>query len=328
MKYPILLFIISISVFSHAGAAKYYVSSNGSGNSCTEELPCGSIQTAIDLANPGDTVKLAAGTYIENVKLGSPQAPNAKPGITIKGKGAEKTVIISAGTNTQRPAGVAADIVFDIWSANTVIEKLSIQHPATVVSARDIGIFVGPPAINTIIRKCKIIRKRLGPNLEPTEPGSRGLLVFRATGSIIRRNSFKGNYEDHIHMPTSDSEISRNKVKGATRLGIVIIQETASSNNTNNSVTRNKVSNSGGDGIQIQGDNNIVLKNKIKNSGGAAIKLCGETDGNNTLGDGDCVNPFDKWADASGNTVLKNSFKGNAINGIVDNGQNNTIDDD
>ena len=305
-------------------AADYYVTTSGSGNVCSKAAPCGSIQTAVDIANEGDTIKLAAGTYVENVSIGTPATPNSKPGLTIKGQGRNKTFVVSAGTNTQRPAGVAADIIFDVWSRDTVIEKLTVKHPAGDVVARDIGVFVGPPANNTALRKSGIVRQRTGTNLEPTQPGSRGILVFRAKGAEISRNKFVGNYQDHIHMPTSDSDISRNKVKGATRLGIVIIQESPASINTGNTISRNKVSGNGTDGIQIQGDNNIVVRNIVKNNGAVAIKLCGETDADDTQGDGDCVNPFDRWAHATGNIIIKNKHFGNAVDGIVDNGTNNT----
>lgn len=318
---PFLLFATS-SVL----ATDYYVTTTGSGNACSKAVPCGSIQTAVNIASEGDTIKLAAGTYVENVSIGTPATPNSKPGLTIKGQGRKKTFVVSAGTNTQRPAGVAADIIFDVWSRDTVIEKLTIKHPAGDVVARDIGVFVGPPATNSVLRKATIVRLRTGSNLEPTQPGSRGILVFRATGSEVSRNKFVGNYQDHIHMPTSDSDISRNKVKGATRLGIVIVQESPTSINTGSTILRNKVSGSGTDGIQIQGDNNIVTGNIIKNSGAVAIKLCGETDANDEQGDGDCVNPFDRWAHATGNIIIKNKYFGNAVDGIVDNGTNNTTD--
>ncbi len=305
-------------------AANYYVTTTGSGSLCTKQAPCGLIQTAVNTATTGDTIHIGKGTFVENVSIGTPQTPNSKPGLTIKGKGHDKTIVVSAGTNTQRPAGVPADIVFDVWSSDTVIKKLTIMHPTGPAVARDIGVFVGPPAANTVLRKTKVLRNRTGTNLEPTQPGSRGILVFRATGTEITRNKFEGNYQDHIHMPTSDSDISRNKVKGATRLGIVIIQESPTSNNTGSIISRNKVTGSGGDAIQIQGDNNIVTHNKLKNNVGAAVKLCGETDGNDSVGDGDCVNPFDKWANASGNTVLKNKSKDNGSD-VVDNGTGNTV---
>jgi len=303
-------------------AADLYVSTNGAGLDCLKSIPCGSIQQAVDISSPGDEIHVAKGTYFENVSIGGPGNPNAKPGITISGEGDDETIVISNGGKGMRPAGVLADIVFDIWSADVTIEKLRIVHPEAVATKRDMGVFVGPPAVNAILQKCTIIRKRLGSgfDLEPTAPGSRGILVFRAVGSVITKNEFKGNYEDHIHMPTRASEITKNEVKDATRLGIVIVQENATSDSTGSLIAKNKVEGSGGDGIQIQGDGNIVVKNEVEDSGGAGIKLCGIDEV------GDCVNPFDAWSEASNNTISNNNLEDNAVD-IIDNGSGNTISD-
>ena len=270
---------------------------------------------AVDNAAADDTIQVAAGTYVENVHLGSPAAPMTHPGITIRGAGKNNTFVVSAGISSQRPAGVLADIVFDIWSSDVTLEKLSIQHPEGPALGRDIGVFVSPHGNNVTIRKCDISRHRTGSLLEPTAPGSRGVMVLRAKDTEITKNSFSGNYEDHIHMPTSDSEISKNTITGATRLGIVIIQETDTSNNSGNIISKNRVSHSGSDGIQIQGDNNTVIKNTVDDSGGADIKLCG------IAAVGDCVKPFDVWAEASNNMIIKNR-----VDSIVDNGSANSTD--
>lgn len=320
MRLNRVMCLSGILLCGNVAAGELFVSPAGVGLSCTQPDPCPSIQMAVDLAASGDRIHVAAGTYAENVTLGTPATPNAKPGITITGAGRDKTVVVSAGGVGQRPAGVPADIIFDIWSANVTVEKLAMLHPSGEPTKRDIGVFVGPPGVNATVRDSEIARERTGDNLEPWQPGSRGILVFRATGSVIAKNVLRGNYEDHIHMPTSASEISKNEVSGATRLGIVIIQESADSLSTDNIVSKNQVTDSGSDGIQIQGDNNIVVKNYVADSGGAGIKLCGIDEV------GDCVAPFDAWAEASGNTVSKNDAAANAMGAIVDNGSDNSID--
>lgn len=310
---------LSLLVISHTlWAANLYVSTHGSSLDCLKASPCGSIQQAVDVSYSGDKIHVAEGTYFENVSIGGPGNPNAKPGITISGKGDDDTIVVSNGGKGMRPGGVLADIVFDIWSANVTIEKLRIVHPEAIATKRDIGVFVGPPAMNATLKKCTIIRKRLGSNLEPTKPGSRGILVFRAPGAVITKNEFEGNYQDHIHMPTQASKITKNEVNDATRIGIVIIQESAESNSTGSLIKDNEVEGSGSDGIQIQGDNNIVIKNEVEDSGGAAIKLCGIDEVN------DCLQPFDAWSEASNNIIRKNDFEDNAAE-LVDNGSGNTV---
>lgn len=312
MKLSLLSFVPVLFLYSSANAANLFVSTDGTGMSCVKEEPCASIQMAVDQAQPGDNIHVGKGTYVENVHLGSPTTPNTHPGITISGEGRDETLVVSAGISSQRPAGVLADIVFDVWSADVTIEKLSIKHPVGEPLGRDIGVFVSPHGKNVTVRKCNIIRNRTGLNLEPTAPGSRGVLVLRAKDTVITKNHFSGNYEDHIHMPTGQAEITKNNVSGATRLGIVIIQENATSDSTGNIIAKNTVRNSGADGIQIQGDNNVISKNKLENNTGADIKLCGIDEV------GDCVNPFDAWSEASENIIQKNS-----ADSIVDNGSNN-----
>src|SRR2546429_6866616 len=55
--------------------------------------PGDSIQAAIDRADPGDTIKIARGTYQQNVQI-------KKDGITLKGAGHGKTVLQGGGATT------------------------------------------------------------------------------------------------------------------------------------------------------------------------------------------------------------------------------------
>ena len=277
--------------------------------------PGESIQAAINAANPGDTIMLGKGTYVENITI-----PADKTGLTISGKGAKKTVIVSGGGNLNpkfAPAGVPADIIIDIFAADVTIRMLAIEHPVGETDKRDIGVFFRPPAVNGSLTKCEIARYRTG-ILEPTAPGSRGLLIFRATGISVKKNDFEGNYEDHIHLPTSATTVVDNEVEDATRLGIVVIQENETSLSVDNMIIGNEVSGSGSDGIQIQGDNNSVIKNEVEENQGAGIRLCGPTSVPA------CVAPGG-LATASDNLVSKNESEDNAGGDILDFGTNNIV---
>ena len=144
------------------------------------------------------------------------------------------------------------------------------------------------------------------------------MLVVRATGTTISRNRLRGNYEDHIHLPASNTTVIDNGVTGATRIGIVIIQETPDSQSTGNLIINNRVRRSGSDAIQIQGDGNLVLKNRLRHNAGAGIKLCGPQS------DPACVAPGAQ-ALASFNTVLQNTLSRNAGGAVVNNGSNTII---
>jgi hypothetical protein len=273
--------------------------------------PGDSIQQAVDLAGPGDQILVHAGLYVENVTI-----PTGKAGLTVAGTGEGSVILQSAGNLKQAPAGVPADIVFDIFSPGVTVRNLTIRHPEAVPTARDIGVFVRPPAQNVTLSNLVVERLRSGDVLEPTAPGSRGLLVFQATGTTVRNSLFQGNYEDHIHLPASATTVLNNQVHGATRLGIVIIQETAESLSVANVLTGNTVSGSGSDGIQVQGDDNLVQANRIWNNGGYGIHLCG------TESAPACVVPG-TGATASGNVVRANQLDGNALGALGDFGEAN-----
>ena len=320
---------------------------------CSLDAPCATIQTAIDIAEAGDIIDVGPGEFTENLRLGSPAEPDTKSEITIIGSTEDPrypTAIISAGgvmVEVERPKDVAADIVVDVWSSNVKLQSLHIIHPimpsstnnsgksggmmgdgisggaasarmdgdsvlVQVAVKRDIGVYVGPPGLGFQMKNCNIYRQRSG---EPTRPGSRGILVSQATDTFIESNTFKGFYEDHIHIPSSSTTIVNNRVEGATRLGIVLIQESADSMLMDNLVMNNIVKGSGGDGIQVQSDHNTIQENSIIDNGGAAIKICGIAQ------DVDCVLPFDQWSDATFNYIIYNNITDDNIGGnIVDNG--------
>lgn len=315
MKVSTIVCTFFISGLSVVNAANLYVTKHGTGLDCSNTNPCGTIQAAVDLAAAGDQINIAKGSYTENVKI-----PGGKSGLVIMGAGAKRTKLKSAGgtPGVFAPAGVPADIIIDIFSPNVVIKGLKLVHPKAVPTKRDIGVFVRPPAANVTVENCTIKRSRKGRALEPTAPGSRGFLVFRAKGTVISNNKFRGNYEDHIHLPTSATKVVGNSVEDATRLGIVVIQESATSLSVDNMITLNEVEDSAGDGIQIQGDNNIVMNNEVEENGGAGIKLCGPASSPA------CVAPGSTTT-ASGNIVKNNEAEDNAGGGIVDDGVGNIV---
>lgn len=300
---------------AHA-AATLHVASGGAGTDCTAHDPCGSIQQAVDRAAAGDRIKVMAGTYVENVTI-----PAGKDGLTISGSGHEFTVIESAGGDLVpkfAPAGVPVDIGLDIFSSDVTVRHIAIRHPEGAPTKRDIGVFVRPSALNVRLAKLGFERARTGPVLEPTAPGSRGLFVIRATGTEIGQSSSIGNYQDYIHLPTSQTRVLDNRVRDATRLGIVVIQETPETLSTENIIRGNHVTGSAGDGIRIQGDDNIVQANRVEGNGGYGILLCGAG------ATPPCVPPGDT-ATASDNVVLGNRARDNALGAIADFGDDNTI---
>ena len=174
----VLLLLFSLCSPAHS-EGDLYVQSGGTSTTCASvEDACGSIQAALDVATEGQTLVLGEGEWMENLRI-------TVAGLTLKGSGHETTKIASAGgvDGMEAPEGVAADIVLDLLAANVTIQNVGVVLPEGVATKRDIGIFVRPPAVNAKVESVMVERKRTGDALEPTMPGSRGLLVFRATGT-------------------------------------------------------------------------------------------------------------------------------------------------
>ena len=173
-----------LTIFA-AATETLYVSATGNGALCTKTSPCGLIQNAIDLAKSGDVISIGAGTFVENVVI----AKNTSS-MTLQGVAPEATIIQSAGgiPNQTNPDQVPVDIILDVHSPGTIVQDLSTLHPPGNVTKRDIGIFVRSAANFSVLRRLHVQRNRTGSGaeLEPYVPGSRGILVYDATGEMCR----------------------------------------------------------------------------------------------------------------------------------------------
>lgn len=98
------------------------------------------IQAGINVANPGDTVQVAPGTYYENVQMSE--------GISLFGSGAQNTIIDGGGLG---------DVVSAIQVSNLVIDGFTVRNSEQSGSTPDnVGIFLNTQSSSgtKIVRNC------------------------------------------------------------------------------------------------------------------------------------------------------------------------------
>lgn len=88
MNSKIALAVLAFTTVSAASAQDLYVTSNGSGDQCSQDAPCGRIQTAINQAQANDRIKIRSGTFRENITI-----PPEKEGLMLVGAGKRRTII-------------------------------------------------------------------------------------------------------------------------------------------------------------------------------------------------------------------------------------------
>ncbi len=72
MAMPVVVVLVVLAALAQpswparAAGAIWYVAQGGTGPNCTQAAPCGSIQTAADLASNGDEIRVAQGAYMDS----------------------------------------------------------------------------------------------------------------------------------------------------------------------------------------------------------------------------------------------------------------------
>ena len=112
----LLLFLL---FFSFSTTAKEWQVSPGNGT----------LQTAIDLAQPGDTLLLATGTYTGSI--------NIHQSLTLSGNGPDNKDISDSIID-----GEGSSHVITVSAPDVVIKGLTIQHSGNVLEDEDSGIFI------------------------------------------------------------------------------------------------------------------------------------------------------------------------------------------
>jgi nitrous oxidase accessory protein NosD len=176
--------------------------------------PGGSIQEAVNKAKPGDTVKVAAGTYQQNVQIKT-------DGITLKGEGPDETVIEPGTPPT------AAD-PFCEGNGICIVDATPHQN--------------GPPTVNRVIADVRVkelavqgftgtgvlffgTRNQRVIDVLAQNNGSYGIAAFETTEGKYWDNVTPNNHEAGIYIgdsPNADALVRDNVSNGNLGNGIFI----------------------------------------------------------------------------------------------------------
>ena len=191
------------------------------------------IQSAIVAAAPGDTVRVAPGTYHERVVI-----PSTKTGLRLRGTG--KVILDAIGT------GPGAIIAVD--AAEARIENLTLTHASSSGPDSGIGVWVLAGGAGTTIRDVNVIRAELhGITLYPPS------CVVRDCRIVGGRRGIAG------HPGATDGLVTGCEVVRTLDYGIELMGDRA---RIEKNVIRGQSDN--GAGIRIEGDDSIVAKNTIE----------------------------------------------------------------
>jgi hypothetical protein len=250
----VLSTVLTAAVSSPAAAATICVSPSGG--------PCQTtIQAAVNLAGPGDVVKIGAGIYFENVVV-----PAGKDGIQILGAGKLTTIIDPDVPNS--------GLAIRVFSDNVQIRSLSIRNGqggiglegngAVVSGVRIVGIrgltsgaiFTFPGTSGHQILSNEI-RSVNGSGIHLGN-GSAGTLI---QGNTITQISNAGVLAQDV----SNVQVLSNKVTGSVNHGILLV-------GTGSLATGNVIELAGGYGLLVAGNDPVVRVNRVTNAGPTQVE--------------------------------------------------------
>lgn len=156
-----------------------------------------SIAAAIQKAQPGDTVEVAAGTYREHLFIDKP--------LTLKGR------------NRPTISGDGQGDVIRVRAADVTIEGLIIRDSGSDLDAQNAGIYIQPGAHRAVVRDCVLQQNLFGIWLEQSNKSK--LINNVISGKRALMSTARGNGIQVYN--TADVEVIGNEVSH-TRDGIYV----------------------------------------------------------------------------------------------------------
>jgi hypothetical protein len=335
---PLRLIAVVLSLGPvHAQAATYFVSLTGSDSASglSSTSPYKTVNKALSKAKGGDTISLASGTYLQDVR--SVRAGEAGKPIRIVGSSRTATVIKGAGKGRMVEIrhshieisnltldGKSADVITDYKRQyrNILLYVMGITAPqgltdvkVTDVSFRNAGsecvhmkYFAHHNEItNSSFEDCGIfdfVYNEGGKNGEAIYIGTAPEQIAQNANPSYDPDASNHNWIHHNTMNTRGNECV--DIKEAAAFNII----------EHNDCTGQKDPNSGG--MDSRGDSNIFRNNKIYDNAGAGVRLGGDayTDGvDNQIYDNELID--NRYSAIKLEAWPQTKICGNSISGSV-----------
>jgi parallel beta-helix repeat protein len=321
----LILAMIMIVIPNDANAATtHYVGQPGSGATYT------SIQSAINAASNGDTIRVWAGTYTENVVVNKI--------LSVIGNGSSATIVdgnnggtvISITTNWVNITDLTVKKSGNNWNSKHCGIKLNSVDNVTIegVNSTDnlVGIIFLSSKDCTIQQNCHIF-----------ENDKHGIYMYQSDENEIDAISIYDNDDDNnndgdgINMSQSDNNLIENNIiensfggNGNQQYGIFMEESDGNTIGRGNNILRNKV-----DGVYLDKkcDDNLIENNIISSNDGNGISLNGDSTDHpkdntinniNDIQDNGDNGIYLYYSGASGNdnVIDENYISGNSDSGI------------
>jgi len=260
------------------------------------------VQAAADLAEPGDVVLIAKGTYTESVSF------SGLSGVTFRGQG--KVVFTASAEEGAAPAfsgSFSADVSFDGLRFEGLPTALEITGSSRI-AVRDCRFDDGGTAVDfdqvqqSLVAGCKAKGMSVGVRLTDCtlvvvrkndfKVTGAGVNVDSSTRLLVRDNKFQGgSFGVFLGGTTSQVDLLDNQVRDAANIGLSLagdnhrvqgnvlrkcgtgIRSSLGPAHTQYTVADNRVLQSGVDGIFLRASSSRLAGNVVKKAGDEGIAV-------------------------------------------------------